>query len=214
MKVENIISLIAASIGAYFLLRSSRAFASGSGDTNAYVPVGPFDTFDTFKPFEPNVILPSAPQPLQPAYSPGSYVDPLELTTMPKGIRNQNPMNLRYVPSIQWNGQIGEDGTGYARFESVEMGIRAGVKNLINGYFNRGINSPANIIMKYSPAHENPTDSYIQFLANWMGIDKNTAITPTRANLIKLAKGIIRFENGSQPYMDATIERGVDLAMA
>ncbi len=40
------------------------------------------------------------------------------------------------------------------------------------------------------------------------------SIAFTRANMIKLTKAIIFFENGSQPYSDRTIERGVDLGMA
>ena len=133
---------------------------------------------------------------------------------MPRGIRNHNPMNLRYYDSINWNGQIGPDDAGYARFETVEHGIRAGVKNLLNGYFGRGISSPQAIISKYAPHHENPTDNYIRFIADHMGVDVNQAIEPTRANLIHLTKGIIHFENGSNPYQQSTIERGVDMAMA
>lgn len=134
---------------------------------------------------------------------------------MPRGIRNHNPMNLRWYAPINWQGQLGDDGDGYARFESVEMGIRAGVKNLINGYFGRGINTPKTIIARYAPSHENPTDSYITFIANAMtNGDPNLSITPTRSNLIKLAGAIIHFENGSNPYRGETIARGVDLAMA
>lgn len=132
---------------------------------------------------------------------------------MPKGIRNHNPMNLRYYPAIQWDGQIDPDSDGYARFSTVEFGIRAGVKNLVNGYFARGINTPRTIITRYAPSHENPTDAYIEFIADQMNIEKDEAIQLTRNNMIRLTSAIIRFENGSQPYQMSTIERGVDLGM-
>ena len=132
---------------------------------------------------------------------------------MPRGIRNHNPMNLRYVESIEWVGQIGPDDAGYARFHTVEHGIRAGVKNLVNGYFKRGINTPRTIISRYAPSHENPTDSYINFIAKRMGIPADAPIEPTRHNLTNLATHIIRFENGVQPYNANTIERGVDMAL-
>lgn len=131
---------------------------------------------------------------------------------MPRGIRNHNPMNLRYVPSINWDGQIGPDDAEYARFDTVEYGIRAGVKNLINGYFNRGINTPQTIIARYAPSHENPTDSYIDFIASKMGVPKNAPIDPTPENLRRLATAIIEFENGVQPYAETTIARGVKMA--
>ncbi len=138
----------------------------------------------------------------------------LEAPTMPRGIRNHNPMNLRYYESIQWDGQIGQDASGYARFETVEMGIRAGVKNLVNGYFGRGLNTPREIITRYAPSHENPTDSYITFIANEMGIQPDDQIQLTRNSMMRLTAAIIRFENGVQPYEMSTIERGVTLGMS
>ncbi len=133
---------------------------------------------------------------------------------MPKGIRNHNPMNLRYYAPINWNGQLGDDGHGYAVFETVEHGIRAGTKNLINGYFKRGVNTPLTIISRYAPSHENPTDSYVRFIAGRMtGGNVNGIITPDRTSMINLAKAIIHFENGSNPYLDSTIARGVDMGM-
>src|SRR5579871_2122772 len=58
----------------------------------------------------------------------------------PKGLRNHNPGNLRYVASIPWNGQIGDDGTGYAVFDSDEHGVRA-LGHQLGTYANRGLTS-------------------------------------------------------------------------
>lgn len=190
-KEQAIVGLIAAGIGAYFLFRSRDAVAA-----NNYADV-------------PKLPL----QPLPPGYS-VEYTDPLQEAMMPKGIRNHNPMNLRYYPAIQWNGQIDPDPDGYARFETVEYGIRAGVKNLVNGYFNRGINTPRTIISRYAPSHENPTDNYIQFIADRMDVGIDEPIQLTRNNMLRLTQAIIYFENGSQPYQMSTIERGVDAGMA
>lgn len=191
-----VIGLVAAAAGAYFLLRPRQAYASELPAIPRGAPVDPYGP------------------PLPPSYiGPGTYTDPLEDMTMPKGIRNHNPMNLRFYSTINWQGQIGADADGYARFDTVEQGIRAGVKNLMNGYFAKGISSPQAIISKYAPSHENPTDSYIRFLSEWMGIPANQHIEPTFTNMVRLTKGIIRFENGSQPYMDSTIVAGVNAGM-
>lgn len=197
MKTEQVIGLVAAAVGAYFLLRPKTAQAALPPPDEWYAPLL----------LPPELVGPPAPTVSQ------LYLDPLEVMAMPKGIRNHNPMNLRFYAPINWDGQIGPDADGYARFEDVYFGIRAGVKNLVNGYFRKGIDSPVNIIEKYAPSHENPTDSYIRFIAEQMGIDKTTSIPLTRDNMIRLTKAIIHFENGSQPYTDATIERGVDAGM-
>ena len=196
----TIVGLLAAAVGAYFLLRPKTATAAIAPPGEWYAPL----------------LLPPEPYgpPLPPGYTSSTYTDPLERLTMPKGIRNHNPMNLRWFAPINWVGQIGPDVDGYAKFSEVHFGIRAGVKNLVNGYFNKGIDSPVNIIEKYAPSHENPTDAYIRFIAERMGVDKTTSIPLTRDNMIRLTKAIIHFENGSQPYADATIERGVDAGMA
>lgn len=191
-KEQAIVGLIAAGVGAYFLFRPQIAQT---------LPLT----------FSPDVY---GPQPKPPGYNGGTYTDPLQELFMPKGIRNHNPMNLRYYPSINWDGQIEPDPDGYARFETVEMGIRAGVKNLVNGYFKKGINTPRTIISRYAPSHENPTDDYISFIANRMGIGIDESIQLTRNNMLRLTQGIIYFENGSQPYQMSTIERGVDAGMA
>lgn len=185
MNERVIIGLLAAGVGAYFLLRPQQAYAAAPLD------VGP----GAYGP------------PLPPSYNANGG------KPMPRGIRNHNPMNLRYYESINWQGQIGPDDAGYARFENVEKGIRAGVKNLVNGYFNRGLDSPYNIITKYAPHVENPTDNYIRFVAEKLGIDKTTSIPLNHDNMMKLTKAIIEFENGSNPYLDSTVNRGVIAGM-
>jgi len=186
MKIEKIIGIIAAGIGAWFLFRPKQAVANVPDEWHPPL-LAPLDT--------------------------STYLDPLEEMFMPRGIRNHNPMNLRWYSPINWDGQIGPDNEGYARFEDVYFGIRAGVKNLVNGYFHKGIASPEAIITKYAPSHENPTDNYIQFVADKMGIDKTATIPMTQTNMERLTKAIIHFENGSQPYTDATIRRGVIAGM-
>ena len=144
------------------------------------------------------------------------FMDPLADITKPRGIRNNNPFNMKYNPNIQWEGQIGKDSANFVQFGTAEHGIRAGVKNLINGYFNRGINTPVTILERYAPPTDNNPNNaqYAQLIARTVGVAVDGAIVPNRSNLIKLSKAIIMFENGQQPYPDTTIERGVDMAMA
>ena len=51
----------------------------------------------------------------------------------PKGIRNNNPMNLEFRTSIQWRGQLGSDGR-FVVFDTPLNGLRAGMINIPKWY--------------------------------------------------------------------------------
>lgn len=116
----------------------------------------------------------------------------------PKGLRNHNPGNLRYVAAIPWNGQTGDDGTGYAVFDSDEHGVRA-LGHQLGTYASRGLNTVAEIISTYAPSNENDTAAYIAAVAGELGVDP---AQPFDVNgvLPQLAAAIIHHENGVQPF--------------
>ncbi|MEQ1977397.1 hypothetical protein ABLA76_16585, partial [Xenorhabdus sp. SGI240] len=82
--------------------------------------------------------------------------------TMTRGIRNNNPGNIDYIPANKWQGQIGiETGVKNSRFclfESPEYGIRALMKLLTN-YHKGGHNSVSKMINRYAPNSENNTSA-------------------------------------------------------
>ncbi len=86
----------------------------------------------------------------------------------PLNVRNNNPLNIRYNPANNWLGQIGE-GSGFARFESVEYGFRAAYKLLLTYRNNYGLETIAEIIERWAPPNENDTQGYIDFVANRLG---------------------------------------------
>jgi hypothetical protein len=115
-----------------------------------------------------------------------------------RGLRNHNPFNLRYVPEIQWDGQIGDDGSGYAVFETDEKGCRAGGKQL-KTYASRGLTSVAQIISTFAPSNENDTAAYIADVSQRLGVDPNQPLDVV-AVLPQLGGAIIHHENGVQPF--------------
>jgi len=117
---------------------------------------------------------------------------------VPKGLRNHNPGNLRYVATVQWNGQVGDDGTGYAVFDSDEHGVRA-LGHQLQTYAGRGITSVAQIISTYAPSSENDTQAYIADVAGRVGVDPNEPLD-VYALLPQLADAIIHHEQGVQPF--------------
>ena len=124
-----------------------------------------------------------------------------------KGLRNHNPGNLRYVASIPWNGQVGDDGTGYAVFDSDENGVRALGHQLMT-YAGRGLNTVYAIISTYAPSNENDTQAYMTDVAQRLGV---SAVDPidVYSRLAELAAAIIQHENGAQPFSDAELNAWV-----
>lgn len=116
---------------------------------------------------------------------------------MTRGYRNNNPGNIRLNPYIKWEGQIDGDDPSFVKFKSMEFGIRALMKLLIN-YQKRGYNTISKIINRYAPPSENNTSNYIQIISKRVGISKDAILDLSDSNLlIKLTKAIVSVEIGS-----------------
>ncbi|MGA9606998.1 MAG: lytic transglycosylase domain-containing protein [Rouxiella badensis] len=114
----------------------------------------------------------------------------------PKGIRNNNAGNLRYV------GQAGavNDGTGFARFSSAYDGLKAMAKQLLR-YSRRGINTISGIINTWAPSSENNTRAYIQAISKTLGMAPDAVLNMSDPRVLSaLMGGIVQHENGRNPY--------------
>lgn len=80
-----------------------------------------------------------------------------------KEFRRNNPMNLRYSEHNNWIGQT-EPTNGFCNFTSVEYGFRAAYITLKN-YGQRGYNTIRKIVTRWAPPAENPTQTYIKYVA-------------------------------------------------
>lgn len=114
---------------------------------------------------------------------------------VPSLIYNNNPFNIRKT-NISWLGEVVESFTGsnFERFNTLELGIRAGLKNLENGYFSKQM-TLRQIIERYAPKSENNTESYIRYVSTKTGIPQNGYITGQRAK-IAFAIAVSKFETG------------------
>lgn len=129
---------------------------------------------------------------------------------LPRGIRNNNPGNIRTLPASRaWRGQIGDDGGGYGVYDRPENGVRALGKQLLK-YAAEGLNTVAAIINRWAPPVENATAAYVSAVARALSVGVNEPID-VHARLPELAAAIIRHENGMQPYTMAEIREWVYL---
>lgn len=134
----------------------------------------------------------------------GAYV-------LTRGLRNHNPGNIR-TSSDRWAGLDNPPDDGeFFRFTHPQYGIRA-IARILKTYHDRhGIHTIRNLVARWAPSNENPTEALIENMARRTGLDANEEIEFSE-HLTVLVKAIIVQENGFQPYSNATIEEGISLA--
>ncbi len=137
------------------------------------------------------------------------------MAILSRGIRNKNPGNLIYT-SIAWQGKIPfsqNTDKKFEQFESMELGIRAMFKDLIND-INKGKNTVRKLINEYAPPSENNTAQYIKDVSATIGVKPDDIITSVNGDfLLKLGKAIIKKENGADAkyVTDSQIINGMKL---
>lgn len=135
------------------------------------------------------------------------------MVTAPRGIRNNNPGNLR-KSNDKWQGLSStQPDPEFFTFQSPEMGIRALARTLITYYDKYHCNTVNKIIARWAPPVENNTQAYANAVATEMGIATGMEFDAhAYYYLSRLVPAIIHHENGFQPYTPAQIDRGLALA--
>ncbi|ODS05206.1 Protein P5 [Vibrio scophthalmi] len=131
----------------------------------------------------------------------------------PRGFRNNNPLNIDFNKANDWEGQVGIE-TGvtsprFAKFVSMEYGVRAAavlVRNYMRKY---GLTTVHGIINRWAPSKENNTYSYVEHVAHKLGVSPYEPIQ--ESDIPELLYHMIKHENGQ--YLDmATVIEGSKMA--
>ena len=94
----------------------------------------------------------------------------------PRGIRNNNPLNIRYVEANNWQGRVVvKKDREFEEFTSMVYGLRAAFCLLYN-YINKGHDTIEKIISKWAPASENNTEAYIKKVCTMTGRERGAVI--------------------------------------
>jgi hypothetical protein len=130
----------------------------------------------------------------------------------PRGIRNNNPGNIRH--GDKWQGMRAEQtDPDFVQFDSPENGIRALAKVLLAYQSKHGLRTVAQIIARWAPPSENNTAAYIAAVARSMRVDPDKPLVLTdRAALAPLMRAIIAHENGIHPYTAEQMNLGMSRA--
>lgn len=137
-----------------------------------------------------------------------TYIVIMSDKNLPRGYRNNNPLNIRINQANNWLGKVAiENNTDgeFEQFVAMEYGYRAALKLIQNYINNNGLNTVAQIIAKWAPNNENNTAGYIQRV---IGINQWTpakVIDPQNASdMADLVYAMAIVENGNTILPDYT----------
>lgn len=125
----------------------------------------------------------------------------------PRGIRNNNPLNIR--KGNNWKGEVANQTDGaFEQFVSMQMGVRAGfkiLKNYMTGYGGR-VRPKTNvhdIIHRWAPPNENNCKAYIESVCKFSGLHEYERLQfSDRNKMLALVDGMIRVECGQPVSLD------------
>lgn len=128
-----------------------------------------------------------------------------EKKKIPRGIRNNNPLNIR--KGSNWKGERpNQTDKAFEEFISLEWGIRAAFKllrNHISGFKGSRpkMNTYRKIITMWAPPSENATEEYINYVCRQCQAQPSDIIDPdNRKQMVWLAREMAFVECGQ--YID------------
>ena len=116
---------------------------------------------------------------------------------MTRGIRNNNPLNIRHGKS-QWVGMAKEQtDRAFVQFTERKYGYRAAfvlLKNYINKY---EANTVTKIVERWAPAKDgNDTKGYIGFVCHTTGIGKHQPLCfEDKAMMVEIVRSMAQMES-------------------
>ena len=137
---------------------------------------------------------------------------------LPRGIRNNNPLNIRRSKD-QWQGmkKVQSD-TQFCEFETLDWGWRAAFKLLTRTYYHQyRLYTIRTIISRWAPPNENNTRVYIENVSRLTGIgpDEPLGIPSDKpARWIALGLAMAIQENGQTSIDYFAMLRGWSLLSA
>ena len=134
---------------------------------------------------------------------------------LPRGIRNNNPLNI--VKGNSWKGErANQTDKRFEEFESMAMGLRAGfilLRNYIEGTKTRPtkFNTIRKIVSRWAPPSENYTQRYIDNVCKWSGLLPDEVVQfRERRKMVAIVQAMAKMECGVTLDI-ALIESAYDL---
>lgn len=127
---------------------------------------------------------------------------------MSRGLRNNNPGNIRRS-RVHYVGEVVPSSDGeFKQFKSIAYGYRA-MFVLLDSYRRRyGLTTIRQMINRYAPPSENFTEGYIRFVTQKSGICPDEELdTRSPRDMIPIVAAMSEIENGAKAVV-ADVEAG------
>ena len=132
----------------------------------------------------------------------------------PRGIRNNNPGNIRNSDATDWQGVVKKSekiDNVFEEFEDMAHGYRALIKLLQNYRKKHDCKTIADFISRWAPRTENDTAAYIQRVCREMQVAATyVPDVNDKTTMCSFAAAISQVENGV-PAVRADVYAGWDL---
>lgn len=119
---------------------------------------------------------------------------------LPRGIRNNNPLNIVYSKANNWHGQLPYNKIiepRFCRFSDMKWGFRAAAYLLRKYIKVYDCNTIRTIIEKWAPSNENDTCAYIEFVERVSGYSRHTNIKlKDTITMLRVMSAMCAYENG------------------
>ena len=107
---------------------------------------------------------------------------------LPRGIRNNNPLNIR--KGCNWKGE---------RHPQTDKAFEELLRNYIDGTLTAGVkfNTVARIVARWAPPKENNTAKYMQFVCEQTGLHPNEVVRfRERSKMVAIVHAMCKMECG------------------
>ena len=117
---------------------------------------------------------------------------------IPRGIRNNNPLNIRV--GNNWQGEVSHPTDHvFEQFKEMKWGVRAAFIVLRNYIVRHKCNTIAKIVSRWAPNNENNTEKYIKTVCERTGFGRNDEVRFDNAcQMIAIFLAMSFVENGRE----------------
>ena len=131
---------------------------------------------------------------------------------MTRGMRNNNPLNIRFSPQNHWRGQTSSDGA-FCRFDTLENGFRAAFLVIHRYMAVHGLKTVKEIVSRWAPEIDNDTEAYIYFVCKRMNCTMDKVLDfHSSDDMCALVFAMAQIESGN--YDKDIIRKAYDMAVA